>query len=134
MYLREFLLDAFKDLAVVENIPVGKKSSLDAYLGGIDIGSGFYFSKYFWKGHDIAVMPLECTEFACPDAHIREIDIPVNHISDILADCLFAEFIGKGEKKRGFVIQGECILMCAFSCLGYTLQIVLDAAQFLGDL
>ena len=37
MNIREFILNILKYVAVIKNIPIRKKSSLDTYLSGIDL-------------------------------------------------------------------------------------------------
>jgi hypothetical protein len=52
---------------------------------------------FFRDGQDISVLFLEGAEFACPDTHIREINIPVNYVGYVIPDCFFAKLVRKGK-------------------------------------
>ncbi len=125
--MRIFFLDFFKNLTVIGNIPVRKETALDAYFGGIDINSSFYFFKYLGDREDIPVRVPEGAEPACSGAPVREIDIPVNYICNLLACCLFPELVGQGEQERRALVKDQCIIRRAFTCFDTAADIIMNA-------
>ncbi len=105
MNMREFVFYALQDFTVIRNIPVREKPALDADLGGTNIYSRPGFFKDFRDGQDIPILLLERAEFACPDAHVREIDIPVDYKSNIVSDCSFAKPVRKGKEKSRIIME-----------------------------
>lgn len=125
--MRVFFLDFFKYLTVIGNIPIRKETALDAHFSGIDINSSFYFFKYLGDREDIPVRIPECAESACSDAPVREIDIPVNYISNLLSRCLFPELVGQGEQERRALVKDQCIIRRAFTCFNTAADIIMNA-------
>src|SRR3989337_4492823 len=96
MDIRELILDTLKHPAVIKHIPVGKKTSLDTHLCSIDTCRRPCLIKNFGYRHDIAILFLECAEFACPCAPVREIYIPVYYIGNTVPGCFFSKHISQG--------------------------------------
>src|SRR5660398_3193 len=97
MHIREFILNILKNIAVIKDIPIRKKPSLDTYLGSIYFCSCSCLFKNFRYRHDISLLFLECAEFACTDAHICKIYVPVNDIGNSISGGLFSKPVSKGK-------------------------------------
>src|SRR5659263_203274 len=97
MNMRVHFFNTLKNFTIIGNIPVRKKSSLDAYFCSIHIDSFFCFFENIRNRQDVPVLLLECAEFAGANASVRKIDVPVHDVCDRVSDSFFPEAVSKGE-------------------------------------
>src|SRR5690606_3931159 len=98
LHLREFGFYGFYNPEIKVNASVRQKSSLDADFSSICLCRLPYFSHYFFKGQNFAVIRSKCAEPAGPYTLAGKVNIPVYDVSNHIPCCKGAEFIRKPEE------------------------------------
>jgi len=117
VHARDGILHGAQDVAIIKLWQAMRKAALDADFGGAQIPCFFTFARHVFErmkiGVGLARSATEGAKLAAYKTNVGEIDIPIHHVADDVANEIAPQRIGRYKKREqiGAVSIGQSVAL-----------------------